>query len=463
MARGIGILAPDAETARERFLAEAPDRKVIAVTSLDISDIPLRVPFDEPYWAVAFEDPDPDKFLQDADPIAKATRDVREGLQTMVADPEALTTGMVEGNVVCPGCGETVHLELPPEDLVRRPDFGPFLYTRCPECRADLVGPKGPGRIDWRVRPAPAQISHVDAPAALGRGRGERRACVFCGAEDRKISKEHLWSKWMATYVDPSGGTANRKSRILSTKTGQVKGSKSWPEAAFGQEVSGPCKLCNEGWMEQVEDEARPFLIPMLEDRKTELRPEGQRAVVRWATLKLLAAHLGHPAEKQSIPAARFSTVLHRPVAAPGRTGVDRAVRRHRDLADPLPLSRVVCLRERRDRARHLQRLSRRLLRRSPRLLLLGTRVTPGAPARCEQGGGISGPGLARHGDGSVAAGAVARRRRDAVRDGALSCRPMDARNWPARLPDEGGQRYVAAFRSSMIGARSTSRPPSGR
>jgi hypothetical protein len=306
MARGIGILAPDAETARERFLAEAPDRKVIAVTSLDISDIPLRVPFDEPYWAVAFEDPDPDKFLQDADPIAKATRDVREGLQTMVADPEALTTGMVEGNVVCPGCGETVHLELPPEDLVRRPDFGPFLYTRCPECRADLVGPKGPGRIDWRVRPAPAQISHVDAPAALGRGRGERRACVFCGAEDRKISKEHLWSKWMATYVDPSGGTANRKSRILSTKTGQVKGSKSWPEAAFGQEVSGPCKLCNEGWMEQVEDEARPFLIPMLEDRKTELRPEGQRAVVRWATLKLLAAHLGHPADKQSIPAARF-------------------------------------------------------------------------------------------------------------------------------------------------------------
>lgn len=103
MARGIGILAPDAETARERFLAEAPDRKVIAVAPLDISDIPLRVPFDEPYWAIAFEDPDPGKFLQDAEPIAKATRDVREGLQAMVADPEALVTGQVEGNVVCPG------------------------------------------------------------------------------------------------------------------------------------------------------------------------------------------------------------------------------------------------------------------------------------------------------------------------------------------------------------------------
>jgi hypothetical protein len=306
VARGIGILAPDAETARERFLAEAPDRKVIAVVPLDISDIPLRVPFDEPYWAIAFEDPDPGKFLQDVDPIAKATRDVREGLQTMVADPEALVTGQVEGNVVCPGCGATVHLELPPEDMVRRPDFGPLLYAGCPECRAELVGPKGPGRIDWRVRPAPVQIPQVDPPAALGRGRGERRACVFCGAEDRKISKEHLWSKWMATYVEPAGGSRNRKSRVLSTKTGQVKDSESWPEAAFGQEVSGPCKLCNEGWMEQIEEDARPFLIPMLEDRETELRPEDQRAVAHWATLKLLVGHLGHPAEKQSIPAARF-------------------------------------------------------------------------------------------------------------------------------------------------------------
>jgi hypothetical protein len=144
MARGIGILAPDAGTARERFLAEAPDREVIDVVPLDISDIPLRVPFDEPYWAVAFEDPDPDKFIQDADPIAKATRDVREGLQTMVADPEALTTGMVEGNVPCPGCGETVHLDLPPDDLVRRPDFGPLLQARCPECRRSWSGRRAP-------------------------------------------------------------------------------------------------------------------------------------------------------------------------------------------------------------------------------------------------------------------------------------------------------------------------------
>ncbi len=99
MARGIAILAPTAEEAERRFLENSPDRRVTACVPLDISDIPLRVPFHEPYWVIAFEDPDPAKFLQDADPIAKATRDVREDLQTMVADPRAMLSGQVEGNV----------------------------------------------------------------------------------------------------------------------------------------------------------------------------------------------------------------------------------------------------------------------------------------------------------------------------------------------------------------------------
>lgn len=307
MARGIVISAPDAEVARERFLAEAPDRTVISVVALDISDIPLRVPFDDPHWAIAFEDPDPDQFLQDADPIAKATRELREGLQTMVADPHAMLNGQVEGRVPCPGCGETVHLDLPPDELIRRPGFGPFLYTDCPSCHAELIGPKQVRPVPWQIRDQrPASRPERRPALGLGRGRGERRACVFCRAEDQKISKEHLWSKWMAAYVEPTGNGSTTKSRILATQTGRVEQSQSWPEAGFGQEVSGPCKRCNETWMERIEADARASLVPMLEDRPVDLRPEAQRAVARWATLKLLVAHLGHPADRQSIPAERY-------------------------------------------------------------------------------------------------------------------------------------------------------------
>jgi hypothetical protein len=324
MARGIGILAPDAETARERFLAEAPDRNVIAVVPLDISDIPLRVPFSEPYWVVAFEDPDPDRFLQDADPIAKATRDVRELLQAMVADPMAMVSGQVEGNVSCPECGETVHLELPPDDLIRRPGFGSFLYTQCPSCHVELMGPKRARPIPWQARPHHYPRS-LEPRRDLGRGRGDRRACVFCDAENQKISKEHLWSKWMSAHVEPAGSGPTTKSRIVATKTGRVERSQTWLESAFGQEISGPCKRCNEGWMERIEADARPFLIPMLEDRQVNLGPEAQRAVARWATLKLLVAHLGHPGQEQHFPADRFRTFfIDRSLSANARVWIAR-------------------------------------------------------------------------------------------------------------------------------------------
>ncbi len=147
---------------------------------------------------------------------------------------------------------------------------------------------------------------------------------MFCGAEDQKISKEHLWSKWMGAHVQPAGGGSNTKSRLLATKTGRVEKSETWPEAPFGQEISGPCKRCNESWMEQIEAEARPSLILMLEDRAVEHRPEAQRAIARWATLKLLVAHLGHPPEKQSIPAARYRQFLSTARCPPARVWLAR-------------------------------------------------------------------------------------------------------------------------------------------
>ncbi|HEV7481501.1 MAG TPA: hypothetical protein VGO13_00175 [Solirubrobacterales bacterium] len=59
MARGICIGADTAKEARERFLAESPERTVIACELIEMSDIPLRRPLDKLQWAIAFEDPDP--------------------------------------------------------------------------------------------------------------------------------------------------------------------------------------------------------------------------------------------------------------------------------------------------------------------------------------------------------------------------------------------------------------------
>jgi hypothetical protein len=228
---------------------------------------------------------------------------------TMATDHERLSAGVQEGEFVCPACGEMVMLELPPDRVRRRPGFGPVVYSQCPSCETKLCRPNNGPRDSWRVQKASrerGQASITGDNKRLGESAGSRRACVFCGAEDRKISKEHLWSKWMCEHVEGGEDGSIGKSRVLASDTGKIKQLEKWPEVPFGQEISGPCKLCNESWMEGLEDEARPFLIPMLHNEPVALKPEAQRTVARWATLKLFIAHLAHRREQQNISSDRY-------------------------------------------------------------------------------------------------------------------------------------------------------------
>jgi len=304
MARGISIGANTADEARELFLAEAPDRTVIACEPIDLSDIPLRQPLDKPEWAVVFEDPDPSQFIQDADPVAKATQQARDLWMTMATDHEQLSIGTREGDFTCPACGKQVMLELPPDRVLRRPGFGPFIYSRCPECDARLLRHKNGPRDSWQVDTRPPRPVSTSEPEPPGKGLGPRRACIFCGAEGGKISKEHLWSKWMRDHVEASSGGTS--SRIRSTGGIKVASRNDWPSAGFDREISGPCKRCNESWMEALEDEARPLLIPMLQNQEVKLHPEEQRILARWATLKMLIAQEGHGNVKRVIPPNRY-------------------------------------------------------------------------------------------------------------------------------------------------------------
>ncbi len=58
--------------------------------------------------------------------------------------------------------------------------------------------------------------------------------------------------------------------------------------------------------MGDLESEAASLLIPMLHNEEVALRPEEQRIVARWATLKLLVAQEAHPKMQRSISHDRY-------------------------------------------------------------------------------------------------------------------------------------------------------------
>ena len=92
---------------------------------------------------VVFEDPDPSKFIQDADPIAKVTAEVRHTYELMASDPHSMPTAVIEGPFTCPSCHAKVNLTLPPDHVQRRLPPRAKVFTECPECGVKLFRRRG--------------------------------------------------------------------------------------------------------------------------------------------------------------------------------------------------------------------------------------------------------------------------------------------------------------------------------
>ena len=106
-----------------------------------------------------------------------------------------------------------------------------------------------------------------------------RRACVFCGRSDLKITNEHAWPNWMRELFPPGPTT------VFGTRPAPQKPITIHPRADdMGVKVNAVCRPCNEGWMENLETEVRPFLTEMIRDgREVQLTREQLGALARWA------------------------------------------------------------------------------------------------------------------------------------------------------------------------------------
>ena len=106
------------------------------------------------------------------------------------------------------------------------------------------------------------------------------RPCRFCGATDRKITREHVWPRWLADFLPPTTG------RVLPSDGVAASGGEEWQIGILWAALDTFCDTCNSGWMADIEGTARPNVGPMVQGRATRLDPDAQRTVANWAVLK---------------------------------------------------------------------------------------------------------------------------------------------------------------------------------
>lgn len=98
--------------------------------------------------------------------------------------------------------------------------------------------------------------------------------CIFCGAP--ADSREHLLPNWLGS-IFPSDEPA-----VHFREVGGVK--KSWQRARFDEKTKVVCKECNEGWMSQLEQFAKPILAgPISRGGACALDLRAQWIAAQWA------------------------------------------------------------------------------------------------------------------------------------------------------------------------------------
>lgn len=125
--------------------------------------------------------------------------------------------------------------------------------------------------------------------------------CAFCG-QDKKLTKEHVWPKWlleMLPDLDPEARNVRTLGRGDASGYHEVQrdeGPKTVPST-----VQIVCELhCNNGWMSQLESEAKTALEPMIFGHRCEVRTRDQRLIAFWAAKTTMVLEYTDPATRSA-------------------------------------------------------------------------------------------------------------------------------------------------------------------
>jgi hypothetical protein len=85
-------------------------------------------------------------------------------------------------------------------------------------------------------------------------------------------------------------------------RDGQLEAEWTYEKDAYTVTVGVVCKRCNNGWMAQLEESAKPFLDAALQGRGRELHRAGQRTLAAWALKTAMTAGRTQGAGRGVIP-----------------------------------------------------------------------------------------------------------------------------------------------------------------
>jgi hypothetical protein len=118
------------------------------------------------------------------------------------------------------------------------------------------------------------------------------RVCIFCqkGRKDglrHKITREDIWPIWLIPYV-PRDLKSYHSASVLIERNGQRHLGEKWTAIPRSRRVRFVCGKCNNGWMSQLQEKAKYFLLPLMTGGQIVLDQRTQELIAKWFAMSAM-------------------------------------------------------------------------------------------------------------------------------------------------------------------------------
>jgi hypothetical protein len=111
--------------------------------------------------------------------------------------------------------------------------------------------------------------------------------CISCNSLG--LTREHMWADWLRDYIPRERiehytafktFVPDKAEQTLKRRTGDPHSTR----------IKCVCRKCNNEWMGKLQENAKPYLVPMLEGKNISLFRNGQNAIAAWATMMVMVS-----------------------------------------------------------------------------------------------------------------------------------------------------------------------------
>jgi hypothetical protein len=113
---------------------------------------------------------------------------------------------------------------------------------------------------------------------------------MFCAGTP--VTREHLWPDWLRRETQIR---ERFERRIVQETDGVETRDETFMEPPFDRVVKAVCAACNNGWMSDVEMNAKPILLDLAYEKGRTLDRDDQHRLATWAALKACVFDALHP------------------------------------------------------------------------------------------------------------------------------------------------------------------------